>query len=132
MHIAGINWVAVLVAAACFVAIGYVIHMQLVDLPAWDAAKRTDQAELSALRMGFGMILPLATAIGLSVLFVWANVTGWVDGVKWGLVIALTSALPTLWYDWFYGSAPIWTFWVDSAHQMIGHAVVGAILAVWR
>lgn len=78
------------------------------------------------------MILPLATAIGLSVLFVWANVTGWVDGVKWGLVIALTSALPTLWYDWFYGSAPIWTFWVDSAHQMIGHAVVGAILAVWR
>ena len=35
MHIAGINWVAVLAAAAAFFAIGFVIHMRLVDLRAW-------------------------------------------------------------------------------------------------
>jgi hypothetical protein len=63
MRFAGINWLAVLVAAAVFFAIGYVIHMQLVDLQAWDAAKHTDQAQLSATRMAAGMILPLATAI---------------------------------------------------------------------
>jgi len=28
--------------------------------------------------------------------------------------------------------APIWTFWVDSAHRLIGHAVVGGILGWWR
>ena len=44
MHIAGVNWVAVLVAAAAFFAIGFVIHMRLVDLKAWDAAKHVDQA----------------------------------------------------------------------------------------
>ncbi len=32
MHIAGINWVAVLLAATAFFAVGYVIHMRLVDL----------------------------------------------------------------------------------------------------
>ena len=51
MHIAGINWAAVLVAAAAFFAIGYVIHMRLVDLEAWDAAKHNDKAKLSATRM---------------------------------------------------------------------------------
>lgn len=132
MHIAGINWVAVLVAAAVFFAIGYIIHMRLVDLTAWDAAKHTDKAKLSPVRMASGMILPLATAIGFAILFGWGNVTGVADGIKWGLVVAVASGLPVLWYNWFYGTAPIWIFWVDSVHQLVGHAVVGAILAGWR
>jgi hypothetical protein len=132
MHLFGINWAAVLVAAAAFFAIGFVIHMRLVDLKAWDAAKHTDQAKLSKARMAFGMILPLATAVGLALLFSWGDVTGVADGVKWGIVVALASGLPVLWYNWFYGTAPLWIFWVDSTHQLIGHAVVGAILAGWR
>ena len=132
MHIAGINWVAVLVAAAVFFAIGYIIHVRLVDLTAWDAAKHADKAKLSPTRMASGMILPLATATGLAILFSWGNVTGVAAGIKWGLVVAVASGLPVLWYNWFYGTAPIWIFWVDSAHQLVGHAVVGAILAGWR
>jgi hypothetical protein len=132
MQIAGINWVAVLAAAAAFFAIGFVIHLRLVDLKAWDAAKHVDQAKLSKTRMACGMVLPLATAVGLAVLFSWGNVTGVAEGIKWGLVVALASGLPVLWYNWFYGTAPIWIFAVDSAHQLIGHAVVGAILAGWR
>jgi hypothetical protein len=83
MHIAGINWAAVLVAAAVFLAIGYVIHLRLVDLKAWDAAKHTDQSKLSKARMASGMILPLATAIGLAVLFSWGDVGGVWNGIKW-------------------------------------------------
>jgi hypothetical protein len=132
MHILGLNWVAILVAAAAFFAIGFVIHMRLVDLKAWDAAKHTDQTKLSKARMASGMILPLATAIGLALLFSWGGVSGVADGVQWGLVVALASALPVLWYNWFYGTAPVWIFWVDSGHQLLGHAVVGAILAGWR
>ena len=132
MHIAGINWVAVLTAAAAFFVIGFVIHLRLVDLKAWDAAKHVDEAKLSKARMASGIVLPLATAIGLAVLFNWANVTGVAEGVKWGLLVALASGLPVLWYNWFYGTAPVWIFAVDSAHQLLGHAVVGAILAGWR
>ena len=132
MHIAGINWAAVLVAALAFFALGFVIHMKLVDLKAWDAAKHTDQGRLSKMRMASGIVLPFATAIGLAVLFSWANVAGVGEGVKWGLVVAFASALPVLWYNWFYGTAPVWIFWVDSAHQLLGHALVGAILAGWR
>jgi hypothetical protein len=93
MRFAGINWLAVLTSAAIFFAIGYAIHMQLVDLEAWDSAKHVDQAQLSTTRMAAGMILPLATAIGLAVLFKWGNVTGVADGIKWALVVALASGL---------------------------------------
>ena len=110
----------------------YVIHMRLVDLEAWNVAKHIEKVELSATRMASGMILPLATAIGLAVLFSWGDVAGVANGIRWGLVIALTSGVPVLWYNWFYGTSPIWIFWVDSIHQLTGHAVVGAILAGWR
>lgn len=132
MHFAGINWAAVLTAAAAFFAIGFIIHMRLVDLKAWDAAKHTDQAKLSKARMASGVVLPLSTAVGLAVLFGWANVIGVGEGIKWGLAVGLASAFPALWYNWFYGTAPTWVFWVDSAHQLIGHASAGAILAGWR
>lgn len=130
MHIAGINWVAVLAAAGAFYGIGFVIYWLLIDQKAWNAAKHINEAELS--RMPFGPVLPLATAIGLAVLFSWANVTGVGSGIMWALVVALASALPALWYNWFYGTAPIWIFAVDSANQLLGHAVAGAILAGWR
>jgi len=91
-------------------------HMRLVNLKAWDAAKHVDQAKLSKTRMACGMVLPLATAVGLAVLFSWGNVTGVAEGIKWGLVVALASGLPVLWYNWFYGTAPIWIFAVDSTH----------------
>lgn len=74
MHIAGINWVAVLAAAGAFYGIGFVIYWLLIDQKAWNAAKHINEAELS--RMPFSPVLPLATAIGLAVLFSWANVTG--------------------------------------------------------
>ena len=76
MDFAGVNWAAVLVAASAFFAIGYVIHMRLVDLEAWNAAKHIDKAELSVMRMASGVIQPLATAIGLALLFNWGNVAG--------------------------------------------------------
>lgn len=92
MRIAGINWIAVLVATLVFIAIGYVIHMQMVDLAAWDAAKHTDQGKLSQPRMALGMLLPLATCIGLALLFRWGNVVNVGDGVKRAIVVALASA----------------------------------------
>jgi hypothetical protein len=132
MRVAGINWVAVLIAAVTYVVIGYVIHLQLVDLEAWDAAKKTDQAALSASRMAAGLVLPLITALGLAVLFKWGHVASVGQGVKWAVVVALTSAVPALWYNWFYGDLVMWTFWVDSAHQLFGHAAAGAILSFKR
>ena len=133
MHILGINWVAVLAAAAAYFAIGFVIHMKLVDLKAWDAAKHTDQARLSKARMGSGIVLPLATALGTRrpVRLGRCPRPSW-RASNGGLVVALVSALPALWYNWFYGTAPAWIFWVDSGHQLLGHAAVGAILAGWR
>ena len=48
------------------------------------------------------------------------------------MVVALASAVPGMLYGWVYGVGPIDMTVIDSAHLLLGHAAVGAILGGWR
>lgn len=135
MRAGGINWLAALAAAVGFYAVGFIIYGVLIDPDMWMAAEGLTAAEMEATgasRMPFSVLMPLATAFGMAVLFKWGNVQTMADGVKWAAVIALASAVPALWYDWVYGVGPAWLTLLDSSHLLLGHAVAGAILGRWK
>ncbi len=135
MRVAGINWVAALVAAVAIYAIGALIYGVIIDPQVWMEGARVTEVELEAVgpaRMPFGAVMPLATAFGMAILFKWAGVNGLADGVKWGVLIAFLSAIPALWYGWVYGIGPASATLLDSVHLLLGHIVAGAILASWK
>jgi hypothetical protein len=135
MRAGGINWLAARAAAIGFYAVGFIIYGVLIDPEMWMAAEGLTAAQLEAAgasRMPFSVLMPLATAFGMAVLFKWGNVQTMADGVKWAAVIALASAVPALWYDWVYGVGPAWLTFLDSSHLLLGHAVAGAILGRWK
>ena len=135
MRIAGMNVLAVLAAAIAIYAVGFVIFGMLMDPEVWMASSgfTKEQADaIGASRMPYGVVMPLVTAIGMGVLFKWANVSGWVNGVKWGALVAGLSALPAIWYGWVYGVGDCYAPMLDSAHLLIGHSIAGAILARWK
>ncbi|MEY2943682.1 MAG: hypothetical protein RLY97_1696 [Pseudomonadota bacterium] len=135
MRVAGLNLVAVLGAAVAIYMLGFVIYGLLVTPDSWMAMAGISKEAADAVgmtRMPFSPLMPLATAIGMAVLFQWANVSGAGNGAKWGLLVAMLSALPALWYGWVYGVAPVSGTLLDSGHLLAGHALAGAILARWR
>ncbi len=135
MRIAGINWLAVLIAAIAIYAVGYGIFVMLLDPQYLLAVSGHTQEQMDAVgtsRMAYGPLMPLATAIGMAVLFKWGNVAGLMNGVKWGALIACFSAVPAVWYYWVYGVGDCTEQLIDSAHLLIGHSVAGAILASWK
>ena len=135
MRSGGINWLAVLAAAIAFYLIGFVIYGMLIPDETWMAMSGETKAELdavSASRMPFGLLMPIMTSVFMALIFKWGAVNGAGTGVRWGLVIALASAVPALLYGWVYGVGPIEMTLIDCAHLMLGHAVVGAILGGWR
>jgi hypothetical protein len=135
MRVAGINWVAALVAAIAIYAVGALIYGFIVDPQIWMEGARITEAELEAVgpaRIPFGMVMPLATAFGMAIVFKWANVEGLANGVKWGVLIAFLSAIPALWYGWVYGIGPASATMLDSVHLLLSHAIAGAILAAWK
>ncbi len=135
MRSRGINWAAVLVAAIAVYLIGFVIYGMLVPEETWMAMSGETKAEMDAVgqsRMPFGPLMPIMTALFMALIFKWGGVASAGTGVRWGLVIALASAVPTLMYGWVYGTGSIHMTLIDCAHLMFGHAVAGAILGGWR
>lgn len=135
MRICGINWLAALVAAVAIYCVGALIYGVLIDPKVWMDATRITQAEVDAIgmaRMPFSAVMPLMTAFGMAALFKGGGVSGLANGVKWAVLIAFTSAIPTILYGWVYGVEPFTVIWIDGAHLLIGHGVAGAILASWK
>ena len=135
MRSGGINWLAVLAAAVAFYLIGFVIYGVVIPEETWMAMSGESKAELEAVaesRMPFGPLMPIMTSVFMALIFKWGGVANMGTGIRWGLVIALASAVPALLYGWVYGAGSIHMTLVDCAHLMLGHAAVGAILGAWR
>lgn len=135
MRIAGINALAVLVATVAVYAVGALIYGVLIGPEVWMEGAGITKEQMDAVgmsRMPYSPVMPLMTAIGLALLFKWASVSGLGNGIKWALVVAFASAVPTLLYGWVYGVGPFHGTLIDIAHLVIGHGVAGAILASWK
>jgi hypothetical protein len=135
MRICGINWVAALVAAVAIYAIGALIYGVLIDPAMWMESAGITPEKMAAVgtsRMPFSPVMPLMTAFGMAFLFKWGGVSGLANGVKWAVLVALTSAIPTMLYGWVYGVGPFSGTLIDVAHLALGHVAAGAILAIWK
>ena len=135
MRSGGINWLAVLVAAVAFYAIGFVIYGLLIPAETWMAWEGVTAEEMEAVgssRMPFSVVMPLMTAIFMAVIFKWAQVASGSNGAKWGAVIALASAVPAMMYGWVYGVGPAEMTVIDAGHLLLGHVAAGAVLGGWK
>lgn len=135
MRAGGINWLAVVAAAIAIYAIGFVIYGLVVPPEWWMSAAGITEEQVEAqgmARMPFSVVMPLMTAIFLAVLFKLGRVGDASTGVKWGVVVALASAIPALLYGWVYGVGPFDLTLLDSGHLLLGHVAAGAILGGWR
>lgn len=135
MRIAGMNVIAILAAAIAIYAVGFVLYGLMLDPETWMASAGITKEQMDVIgmsRMPYSVVMPLATSIGMAILFKWGNVTGMADGVRWGALVACLSAIPALWYGWVYGVGPMSGTLIDSGHLLVGHGIAGAILASWK
>ena len=134
MRSGGINWLAVVAAAVAIYAIGFVIYGLLIAPETWMAMTGMTEAEKATgmSRMMYSPVMPIMIAVFMAVLFKWGAVGDLTSGVKWGAVIALASAIPTMLYGWVYGGLDTNMTMIDIAHLWLGHVVAGAILGGWR
>lgn len=134
MRSGGINWLAVLVAAIAIYAIGFVIYAMLIPEPTWMAMSGMTEAEKATAmsRMMYSPLMPILTAVFMAVLFKWGQVADAMSGIRWGAVIALASAIPTMLYGWVYGGLDTNMTMIDCGHLLLGHVTAGAILGGWK
>lgn len=134
MRSGGINWLAVIVTAIVIYALGFVIFAMMIPMDSYTAMSGITEAELTTAmgRMMYSPAMPLMTAIFMAILFKWGQVADAMAGVKWGLVVALASGIPTIFYGWVYDGDNSSLMLIDCAHLLLGHIAAGAILGGWK
>ncbi|MEZ5655558.1 MAG: DUF1761 domain-containing protein [Sphingobium sp.] len=135
MKVAGINWGTTLAAAIAIYAVGFIIYGVVLDPKFWmelSGISEADMQRVGMARMVYSPVMPIMTAIGMAIVFKWGSVSGFMNGLKWGALIAFASAIPTILYGWVYGVGSFAIVWIDSAHLLTGHMAAGAILARWK
>jgi hypothetical protein len=132
MRVMGHNVLAILVAAIAIYAIEFVIFAVLIPGDQYMAMTGMMDGQGDAGRMPVGAVMPILTAIGLSLVIKWRNAAGWMAGAVTALLMAIFLAFPTSLYGYVYGTHTEQFVAINLAHFLVCYAAAGAILAAWK
>jgi len=131
-----INWLAVLVAAIAFFAVGAVWYSFLFR-DAWIKASGANVNDPNA-KKGVGamflssFILVVITVIGLALFTARVGSGGWMTGLKVGLVAGVCFCATAISNSYLYEKRPLALHLINSLYNVVGCVIAGIIIAVWR
>ncbi|MGD9965068.1 MAG: DUF1761 domain-containing protein [Hyphomonadaceae bacterium] len=132
MRYNGHNVFAILVAALVIYAIEFVIFAVLIPGPDYMTMTGMVEGQGDESRMPVGIVMPILTAIGLSLVIKWRNATGWIGGAMTAVWMAVLIAFPTSLYGYVYGTHTEQFIAVNLAHFLVCYAAAGAVLGAWK
>jgi hypothetical protein len=127
----GINLLAVLVAGVVHIVLGLLWFQPKVFGNAWVKLTGKDLKPAPAW-MPAGIIGHLVMAFVLAVIVKLANATTTFDGALVGILVCLGFVAPMLVGELIWEKIPFRLFMIRVGNQLVGFAISGIILGVWR
>jgi len=134
MRVQGHNALAILVAAIAIYAIEFLIFAIAIE-PAQFAAMAgmtPEQIAAGAARMPYGAIMPLLTAIGVSLVIKWRGASGAFSGAFAAALIGVLLAFSARMYGYVYGQDSEAYLLIDLGRFALTYGMAGAILGAWK
>ena len=135
MHLADLNWLAVVVSAVAFYALGAVWYSFLFG-KAWAAELGIDlenPPETNMVKtMGGTFVLELIAAIVVGLLMAEMGGEGVMIGIHTGLLLGLGIASVMMGVNYLFEQRSLKLWLINAAHITIGFAIVGGIQGAWQ
>lgn len=132
MRYQGHNIFAIVAAAVAIYLIEFVIFAILIPGPQYMALTGMIEGQEDSSRMPFGVIMPILTAIGLSLVIKWRNAPGMMGGLMTGLIMAVVFGFSTSLYGYVYGTYTAGYLPINLAHFLVCWGAAGAVLGAWK
>ena len=134
MHLADLNWLAVVVSTVAFYALGAVWYSFLFG-KAWAAEMGIDTEnppESNMVKtMGGTFVLELIAAIAVGLVLMEMG-EGYLVGIHTGLLLGLGIASVMMGVNYLYEQRSLKLWLINAGHLTIGFAIVGAIQGAWQ
>ncbi|MBC7949830.1 MAG: DUF1761 domain-containing protein [Chitinophagaceae bacterium] len=132
-----INWLAVLVAAIAYFALGAIWYSKLLFAPKWASLvglnmNSTDKSKGFAGMMVASFVLILITCIALAILVVRMDLFILGSALRLGALTGICFATTAVAISFIYESRPLALYFIDCGYHVAGHLVAAIILVMWR
>jgi len=130
-----INYLAVIAAAVAAIAIGFVWYSPALFGPVWlKLAGISPEAARAGMVKAYasGFVVALVAAFCLALVLDWIKAGSWACGVAIAVVVWLGFVATTRAYGVVFAGQPTGLFFLNSGHELVSYAAMGAILGGWR
>lgn len=132
-----INWIAVLVAALAYFALGALWYSKILFAPKWIAYLKIDVNDPEA-KKGMGMmfggsfLMMFIISLAIAVLAGRLDLSGWMSGLKLGAFIAVCFCITSTAINYLYEKKPLGLLLINGGYQLVGSIIAGIIICSWQ
>jgi hypothetical protein len=132
--LAGINWIAVFVAALAGYALGAIWYLPKVLGNAWMAAvgKKPEELGSPAQAMIVAAVTTLITAVCLAVILKGCTIITLSAGIVMGIVIGGGLVFASMLSDHMFQGKPMQLLWIQGGYRFVYIVLMCAIIGVWQ
>ncbi|MEO5649601.1 MAG: DUF1761 domain-containing protein [Ginsengibacter sp.] len=131
-----INWLSVLVAGLAYFFLGAIWYTSLFGKK-WQSytsalIKDPDAKKGAGAIMAISFILMLVCAFGLSLIITRLNVSGWLPGLKIGLITGICFSATAIHISYLYEKRPLGLHLINGLYNVAGNIIAAIIICSWR
>ena len=130
-----LNWLAVVVAAVVYFALGALWYSPVLFAKPWMAAAGVDPQRADtnyAVLFGGSFLGYLVISIGLGLFVRALGATTIGDGLEIGLIAGIAFSATTTAINNAYEGRPLALFLINAGYNILGFGIAGALLASWQ
>jgi hypothetical protein len=131
-----INWLAVLVAAVAYFMLGALWYSKALFANSWIKAANINMSDPN-MRKGIAQImvtsfiLMFIASVGLAVIISRVGASGWMTGLKVGLLASICFSATGISISYLYEKKPMTLHMINCLYHVVGCSIAGIIIAVW-
>jgi hypothetical protein len=132
-----IHWLAVLVAAVAYFALGAIWYSKVLFAKIWLALTKIDASDPNATKgmvaiMGASFVTIMVTSIGLAILAAYLPLSGFVHGIKLGALTGICFGATAISNSYLYEKRAIGLHFINGGYTVVGNIIAAVIICMWQ
>ncbi|HMI77486.1 MAG TPA: DUF1761 domain-containing protein [Ferruginibacter sp.] len=133
------NWVAIIVAALAYFALGALWYSKVLFANRWIADLKIDINNADAKKgmgtmFGGSLVLIFIQCFALAVIASRLDIVGagWMSGLKLGAFMGCCFCATTVGINYLYEKKPMSLFLINAGYAIVGNIIAGIIICCWQ
>ena len=131
-----INWIATLAGAIGYFALGALWYSFLFQKKwiKYTGVSMTDpnaKKGIGAIMFG-SFIMMLVCSIAIAILVSRIGLSGWMSGLKVGLLTGVCFAFTSMAINMLYEMKPVGLYFINGGYQLLGNIIAAVVICLWR